>query len=137
MGRGHDFEIVKQVSLRQANPLALLVLHQTGKCTFGLPEVIYDMDFPGHYMRRIKSVSLSIPCVVGPYTNSGCTLRLTSHRYRTARFAKNGGDYVEKADDTETRFATVNVPINAIATSSGQNDSGVFELNFRDERSCR
>ncbi len=28
----------------------------------------------------------------------------------------------------------MNVPITSIATSTGQNDSGVFELNFRDER---
>lgn len=28
----------------------------------------------------------------------------------------------------------MNVPISSIATSSGQNDSGMFELNFKDER---
>ena len=28
----------------------------------------------------------------------------------------------------------MNVPITSIAVSTGQNDSGVFELNFRDER---
>jgi hypothetical protein len=29
---------------------------------------------------------------------------------------------------------TVNVPITSIAVSNGQNDSGVFDLNFKDER---
>ncbi len=36
------------------------------------------------------------------------------------------------ADDT--RFIENNIPVKAIAASSAQNDSGLFELNFRDER---
>ena len=34
----------------------------------------------------------------------------------------------------DTRFIQQNIPIKAIATSNAQNDSGMFELNFRDER---
>ncbi len=60
--RGHDFEISKSISLRQIDPLALLQLRETGSCEVSLPEVIFDMDYPGHYMRRIKSVALSIDC---------------------------------------------------------------------------
>ncbi|MFP3558869.1 hypothetical protein SB861_50725 [Paraburkholderia sp. SIMBA_049] len=36
------------------------------------------------------------------------------------------------ADDD--RFVENNIPVKAIATSNAQNDSGVFELGFRDER---
>jgi Tc toxin complex TcA C-terminal TcB-binding domain len=36
--------------------------------------------------------------------------------------------------DSNSDIATCVAPISAIAVSSGQNDSGVFELNFRDER---
>ena len=57
--RGHDFEVSKSISLRQINPLALIQLKETGSCEFALPEVLFDMDYPGHYMRRIKSVSLT------------------------------------------------------------------------------
>jgi hypothetical protein len=89
------------------------------------------MDFPGHFMRRIKSVALTIPCVVGPYTSVNCTLRLLEHTFRTSPIAK---DYLERLDGTEDRFSTVNVPITSIAVSTAQNDSGVFELNFKDER---
>ena len=92
------------------------------------------MDHPGHYMRRIKSVALTVPCVVGPYTSLNCTLRLLEHKFRTSAIAKDKGDYLEKTDVPDERFSTVNVPITSIAVSSGQNDSGVFELNFRDER---
>ena len=93
--RGYDFEISKHVSLRQVNPLALLRLKETGTCEFALPEVLFDMDYPGHYMRRIKSVALTVPCVVGPYTSLNCTLRLLEHKFRTSAIAKDKGDYLE------------------------------------------
>jgi hypothetical protein len=127
--RGYDYEITKSVSLRQVNPIAFLELRENGVCEFTLPEVLFDMDYPGHYMRRIKSVALTVPCVVGPYTSLNCTLRLTKHEFRMNPIANDKNDYV--ADE---HFITTNVPITSIAVSTGQNDSGVFELNFRDER---
>jgi len=132
--RGHDFEITKQVSLQQVNPLALLTLRETGTCEFELPEVIFDMDFPGHYMRRIKSVAISTPCIVGPYTSVSGTLRLLNHEYRINSIAKDAASYPKKMDEPDDRFTTVSLPINSIATSTGQNDSGTFELNFGGER---
>ena len=65
-----ELELVRHVSLRQLDPLALLSLIITGTCTATVPEWLYDRDRPGLYMRRIKSVALSIPSVVGPYTSS-------------------------------------------------------------------
>lgn len=49
---------------------------------------------------------------------------------------KDKNDYPERTDDVDPddRFMTTNVPITAIAVSNGQNDAGLFELNFRDER---
>jgi hypothetical protein len=37
---------------------------------------MFDLDAPGLYMRRIKNVSLTIPCVTGPYTGVHCRLTL-------------------------------------------------------------
>jgi hypothetical protein len=132
--RGHDFEITKSISLRQLNPLALVQLRETGSCEFTLPEILFDMDYPGHYMRRIKSVALRIPCTVGSHTSIGCTLRLLEHKFRLSPLAKDKNDYPEKTDEADDRFATVNVPIIAIAVSSIEEESGVFDLNFRDDR---
>jgi len=132
--RGYDYEVSKHVSLRQINPMALLRLRETGTCEFALREVLFDMDYPGHYMRRIKSVALTIPCVVGPYTSLNCTLRILQHKFRTSAIAKDKNDYQEKLDEADDRFSTVNIPITSIAVSTSQNESGVFELNFRDER---
>jgi hypothetical protein len=129
--RGYDYEITKSVSLRLTQPLQLLTLRQTGACQFVLPEVLFDMDFPGHYLRRIKSVSLTLPCVTGPYTSVGCTLRLQSHTYRISPVAQGASDYPQQTDTQDSRFATTNLPISAIATSSCQGDAGVFDIDFR------
>ena len=132
--RGYDFEIVKNFSLQQIDPLALIQLRETGKCEFALPELLFDMGFPGQYMRRIKSVAVTFACQVGPLTSINCVLRLLEHKFRTSAEVKGKSDYIERTEETDDRFSTFNVPITAIAVSGGQNDSGVFELNFRDER---
>lgn len=133
--RGHDYEIVKHVSLRQLAPLALVQLRELGSCEVTLPEVLFDMDFPGHYQRRIKTVSLTIPCVVGPYTSISCTLRLLSSEVRVSPIGGSAADYPRTAEAEDGRFRTVtSVPVSSIAVSSASNDSGTFELSFRDER---
>jgi hypothetical protein len=116
-----ELELTKHISLNQLNPLALLELREKGTCTFSIPEELFDLDFPGHYMRRIKSVSITLPCVAGPYTSINATLRLTKNEYR-------------RKPNLSDPLIPQNVPVSAIATSSAQNDSGLFELNFRDER---
>jgi hypothetical protein len=99
-----------------------------------VPEALFDMGYPGHYMRRIKSVALTFACTVGPPTSVNCILRLMEHKFRTNAIATSKADYPERTDGTEDRFSTINVPITSIAVSTGENDSGVFEFNFRDER---
>ena len=133
-----EFELTKHVSLKLLDPLALVKLRETGRCFFRLPEEIFDLDYPGHYFRRLKSVSLTLPCVVGPYTTISCTLRLlkNSVRINTANHDKG---YSRNTDDNnlpaeDDRFVENNIPVKAIAASHAQNDSGVFELSFRDER---
>lgn len=127
-----DLEITKHVSLAQFFPLSLLALKEAGACTIVLPEWLFDMDYPGHYFRRIKAISVSIPCVVGPYTSINCSLSLTNHGIRVRKDVAAGyGNPLTAGDD---RFFKSVVPQTAIATSHGQNDSGMFELNFNDER---
>jgi hypothetical protein len=135
--RGHDFEVSKFFSLRQNNPLALIQLRENAACEFAIPEILYDMDFPGQYLRKIKAVTLTIPCIIGPYTTVNCTLRLTAHKYRLDPTARDKKDYVEKTPDQggsaingDPRFDTALVPISAAAVSTANNDGGVFDLAF-------
>ena len=139
-----EYELTKHISLRQHFPLEFLLLKETGCCTIELPEWLFDMDYPGHYMRRIKNVTLSIPSIVGPYTGVHCRLTLLSSRTRIrphlskntdasclAEGAINNG-YPALPDDP--RWVHQFIASQAIATSSGQQDSGMFELNFNDDR---
>src|SRR4029077_1840745 len=77
-----ELEITKHVSLLQLDPSALVQLRETGECGITIPEVLFDLDFPGHYFRRIKNVSISIPCVAGPYTGLSSTLTLLTSKIR-------------------------------------------------------
>jgi hypothetical protein len=165
-----EYELTKHVSLRVFFAHAFLALKLTGECVLELPEWLFDLDYPGHYLRRIKNVSLTIPCVVGPYTGIHCRLTLLSSQTRvdprlhgpvapccddqpppppapppcscspaprpappkrTPPDATTNG-YVPLPDDP--RIVRHYAATEAIATSSGQNDTGMFELNFRDER---
>jgi len=133
-----EFEITKHVSLSLLDPLALVKLRETGKCFFRVPEELFDLDFPGHYFRRIRSVSLTLPCIVGPYTTVSCTVRLLKNSIRVNTTNGDNG-YPHNVDDQglpadDLRFIENNIQVKAIAASNGQNDSGVFELAFRDER---
>jgi len=128
-----EYELTKHFSLAQLDPIALLKLRQNGECFVDIPETAYDMDYPGHYFRRIKTVGLSIPCIVGPYTTVACTLTLTSNHVRKdATLLAN--KYVRDLTIDDPRFRDEIAAIQSIATSSAQNDDGMFELNFRDER---
>jgi hypothetical protein len=147
-----EYELTKHISLALHFPLQFLRLKITGCCEIEIPEWMFDMDYPGHYMRRIKNVSLTIPCVTGPYTGVHCRLTLLSSQTRvdpslscpvTACCHENPlnpcGCSHELHEHYETGRGDSRVVKHygareAIATSSGQNDSGLFELNFHDER---
>lgn len=125
-----QLELTKHISLATYFPEGLQQLRLGKSIQFQLPEWIFDMDYPGHYLRRIKSVSLSIPCVAGPYTTVSAKLSLNSSKYRKKT---TGTPYVETVGN-DSRFMYLPGGGQSIATSSAQNDSGMFELNFRDER---
>jgi hypothetical protein len=189
-----EYELTKHVSLRLDFPLAFLKLRETGRAEIEIPEWMFDLDYPGQYLRRIRNVTLTLPCVVGPYTGVHCKLTLLGSTTRVdPRLAcppagccddrhdhgKQHGDdrhgdcrcgdgcregcrcvcdsdcggrcggsrdcacgsgsgcggaagYEALPDDP--RLVRVYTATEAIATSSGQNDSGLFELGFHDER---
>ncbi len=136
-GTPRPLEIEKTVSLLQLNPRALLDLVRTGECMFELPEKLFDLDFPGHYARTLKTVSISIPAVLGPYQNVHATLTQLSSQV------------VLKPDVGAVKYLLA-VPGAAlpgpaalrsngwvnqqIALSRGTDDSGVFVLSYGDER---
>jgi hypothetical protein len=125
--RTHDFEVAKTVSLRQLSPVALLGLRETGSTTFRLPEVLFDMDYPGHFCRRLSSVAMTVPCILSAYASISCTLTLTEHSYRTDSSAGDAESYCQ----SEGKAMRDLIPIRSIAVSSGNQDNGSFGLDFR------
>ena len=113
-----SLELTKSISLAALAPEELMRLISTGSCSVLIPDKVFNMDYPNHYLRRIKNVSISIPCIAGPYTSINCSLTL-----------KQATFYLK--DGTPRTFGGM-AP--TIATSSAQNDSGLFEVNFNDER---
>lgn len=133
-----ELELTRSISLLRLDPLALIRLRETGVCTVAVPEELFDLDFQGHYFRRLKAARLSIPCVAGPYTPVSCTLRLISSATRANTAMNSAGNYERENDEgvplDDDRFRVSYAPVTAIATSSAQNDAGVFDFAFRDER---
>lgn len=127
-----EYELTRHVSLLQVDPLSLIQLRATGRCTVRLPEMLFDMDGPGHYFRRIKSVAVSIPCVTGPYVGVNCKLTLLKSSIRKMPILRDGEYAREGAEDD--RFSDHFGSLESIVASSAQNDSGLFEPDLRDER---
>jgi hypothetical protein len=113
-------EIVKTIPLSALadNPLNSLI--NNGKCHFALTHDLFEADYAHHYCRQIKSLNVSIPALLGPYQNIHAILTQDSH---TIDFQPN-----KQGEQNDLRAHQ------QVALSQGLNDSGLFELNFHDER---
>ncbi len=52
-----EYEVTKHISLKAIDPISLVTLKETGECLVNLPEALFDLDYAGHYMRRIVGQS--------------------------------------------------------------------------------
>jgi len=113
-------EIYQTFSLALLSPSELITLRQTGSCTFKVPEIAFELMYPGQYRRLIKSVRVTIPGVVGPYTNISAKITLIKGE-------------IEKNDRAvlEEHLIAKNT---SISLSGALNDTGTFDFNLRDER---
>ena len=94
-----------------------------GSCDFELTQKMFDDDFAGqnHYLRRIKTISLSFPVVMGPYEDLRAILVQRSSRVEMS--------------STLGALPKDNLRVNQqIALSRGFNDDGQFQLDYHDER---
>jgi peptidoglycan hydrolase-like protein with peptidoglycan-binding domain len=128
-----EYEIRRDVSLAMLDPVAFINLKQTGHCEFEIPETFFDGDYPGQFMRRLRTASVTIPCVVGRYTSVNCVLTLLKNKTRVT--SDSGATYEEDLSQRDPRFVTTfAATTQSIATSHAQNDSGLFDTEGRDGR---
>ncbi|AKB25802.1 hypothetical protein MSMTP_2333 [Methanosarcina sp. MTP4] len=128
-----EYEITKHISLTafkvNDDPEKTLVdvLKDEGLCTVDLEEVLFDGDHPGHYMRRIKSVSLTMQPEPEPYDSVNLKLTMNENSLRvTPPGSKGEGD--------DPCFLADFAAIQSIVTSNGKDDSGLFQLDLNDDR---
>lgn len=142
-------EIEKTVSLKQLAPEEFLMFkwghnksgRLKGELNFNLGEDLFDFDFPGHYCRKIVSLSVSIPAVVGPYQNVNAIL-VQNNNMVLQKAEASAVDYMlsrgtkgYKGTEPPANILRQNwLPMQEIAISRGSDDSGLFQLNFQDER---
>ncbi|MBV7553834.1 efflux RND transporter periplasmic adaptor subunit [Pseudomonas sp. PDM28] len=129
-----DLEIRKTISLAglkakdPASPINKTwkgiqdALTESGTCEFELTQKMFDDDYAGqnHYLRRIKTISVSLPVTVGPYEDIRAVL---SQSYSKVEMLPAVGTAKENLRASQQ-----------IALSHGVDDNGLFQLNFQDER---
>ncbi|GLW07103.1 hypothetical protein Misp01_22330 [Microtetraspora sp. NBRC 13810] len=129
-------EITKRVSLLALDPVALLRLKSTGTCEFALTEALYDYDFPGHYRRQIRTVSVAFHNEDGPHPGLHATLTQIGHKTVLAADPKAVRHLLDpKGMPPETLRADWR-PSQQIALSQvgDAENNGLFELRFDDDR---
>jgi hypothetical protein len=133
-------ELVKTISLRQlfddgrqvefdSWQGALGSLQGTGTLEFGLTQLLFDRDHPGHYCRQISSVEVDLPVLTGPYENVKATLLQVSSTTATKATARSV-EYLYASGDA---VAPVDVRFNLrsgqqIALSMGIADTGMAAM---------
>jgi len=139
LGNERELEIRKTVSLRQLKEKDAKTgaihkvwedgvtkdgfkddLVKNGSCHFELTQSLFDDDYPGHCLRRIKSISISLPTTLGPYEDIRALLTQTSSEV-----------VMPGAEKKSIKGQRAN---QQVALSTGIDDSGLLTLNFQDER---
>ncbi|TMU72202.1 phage tail tape measure protein [Pseudomonas fluorescens] len=129
-----DLEIRKTVSLKELKdkdagptlnkPWAEIKksLVENGTCEFELTQAMFEDDYAGenHYLRRIKTISVTLPACLGPYQDIRAVLRQTYSKVEMAATAGNAKENLRASQQ--------------IALSTSLEDNGMFQLNFQDER---
>jgi hypothetical protein len=109
-------QLTKMIPLAQLVPLEFQQFRETGVLSFATPMDLFDRDFPGHYLRLIKRVRVSVVALIPPTQGIRATLSSTG----LSRVVTGGDVFqiVPLRRDPET-----------LALSSPTNATGLFELD--------
>jgi hypothetical protein len=67
-------QITKIISLPLLDPVAFQQFTDTGIVRFATPMTLFDQDFPGHYLRLISQVRVSLIALIPPSLGICATL---------------------------------------------------------------
>ena len=108
-------QIRKVISLNELDPVRMQQLRETGEMDFKTTEEMFDRDYPGHYLRLIKRVSITVIALTPPTDGIKATLM-------------NGGNSTVVTGGVVFQPKDVVRYPEEIALSSPSNDYGVFNL---------
>lgn len=109
-------QLTKNISLANYAPIAFQMFKDTGLMTFATPMEIFDRDFPGHYLRLIKRVKVSVIALIPP--TEGIKATLTNIGLSRAVI---GGDIFQNVQ--------VRRSPETVSLSSPRESTGMFELH--------
>ena len=110
-------QMSKTISLATLYPEAFQQFRKTGILPFDTTLVMFDKDFPGHYIRLIRQVKTSVIALIPP--NEGIKATLSSKG--NSKVVTKTGAFYQKVDLNNKGSETV-------ALTSAQNATGMFEL---------
>lgn len=149
----HHLQVRKTVSLRELISLGLVFdkggapvatwellqeqLAKEGEAAFTLAETLFNRDYPGHYLRRLHSIAVTLPALLGPYQHIRATLTQTQSRLLTA--PDISGVKFLSTELAAEEGSPLNVMVSLrggqqVCLSSGNQDDGMFTGQEIDER---
>ena len=97
------------------------------KLSFGLSHQFFDTDFPGHYARKIHSLSVTFPTLLPPYQNMRVLLEQTSNTLLVSPDIDAVESLYIPTEEINSESIIRNLRINQkIILSRGSDDSGEF-----------
>ncbi|MFJ5295501.1 neuraminidase-like domain-containing protein [Pseudomonas sp. NPDC088368] len=121
----------------------LETLRTQGEIDFQLKSSTFDADYPGHYLRQLVRLSVSLPVVLKPYQDVHATLSQQTSTYllkpqigNVKYLYQQAGELPEDDDEDVRNDQLVTNPRanQQIGLSTGVDDHGMFQLDFGDER---
>jgi hypothetical protein len=108
-------QLSKTFSLALHDPVAFVRFRESGELSFSISLGHFDRDFPGHYLRLIKRVRVSVIALVPPTEGIRATLTSTG----ISRIVRGGDTFLETEILRDPESIAFTSPINA---------TGLFEL---------
>ncbi len=110
-------QLSKTISLATLDPVSFHNFRQTGKIVFNTSAGLFDKDFPGHYLRLIKRVKVTVIGLISPVEGIKASL---SNSGLSHAITKNGVMFERTPIKRDPE---------SISFTSAIDATGVFELN--------
>ena len=111
--------VTKTISLAQLAPAEFQQFRETGVMVFATPTELFDRDFPGHYLRLIRRVHVSVIALIPPVEGIKATLSNTG----ISRVVVGPGPFQTVTIRRDPESVALSIPIDA---------TGVFETDNAD-----